>query len=504
MVPDLLTGGPRFAAFCEHYIRHTKGRWAGQPLVLEPWQRDFWWEALEVDPATGLRVYTEIGLGLPRKNGKSAVLSAAGHYFLVADGEAEPEVYVAAAARAQAGIVLGQARSMAQRSPRLLDYVRVLRYSIECPRNGGIMRSLSSDGALQHGLNPYANLIDELHAHKNPDLYTALTTGTGAREQPITFWITTAGVAGEGILGDLYQSMFSGTGELERRGSLVIYRDRVNGTLIYWYGAPREADIEDPKVWLATNPASWLQDGSYLRQQFARLKARGALLEWRRYHLDQFVDLEDTWLPEGAWTKGVSDVPLNPELPVGVGVFKTATSDAASIAVAQRQGDRVVLTNRVFAAESATGRVSTEAMRIYLRELRDRFPKPQAADLKTNLPAKGPAIAFDRWSFQESAGELDAEGLNMVDFPQIASMMGPASTWAYELITTGRLLHEADETLAEHFGSTSAVLTDRGMKAVPRREGTRTNHGAIASIMAIAMARLEPPKPRQPATFRSF
>ena len=34
--------------------------------ALEEWQRDFWWEALEVDPATGLRVYSEVGLGLPR------------------------------------------------------------------------------------------------------------------------------------------------------------------------------------------------------------------------------------------------------------------------------------------------------------------------------------------------------------------------------------------------------------------------------------------------------
>ena len=63
MVPDALTGGPRFAAFCEHYVRHTKGRWAREPLRLEPWQREFWWEALEVDPVTGLRVYSEVGLG---------------------------------------------------------------------------------------------------------------------------------------------------------------------------------------------------------------------------------------------------------------------------------------------------------------------------------------------------------------------------------------------------------------------------------------------------------
>ncbi len=136
----------------------------------------------------------------PARTASPSRPSAAGLYFLVADGEAEPEVYVAAAARNQAGIVLGQSRRMAQQSPRLSRHVTVRTTLIECPRNGGVMRSLSADAALQHGLNPYANIIDELHAHRTADLYTALTTGTGAREQPFTLWISTAGVDAPGIL----------------------------------------------------------------------------------------------------------------------------------------------------------------------------------------------------------------------------------------------------------------------------------------------------------------
>ncbi len=427
MVPDALSGGPHFAAYCERYVGHTKGRWAGRPLVYEDWQRAFWWEALGFDPATGLRIYNEVGLGIPRKNTKSTMASAAGLYMLDADGEPEPEVYVAAAARNQAGIVLGQARSMVQRSPLLLDRLVPHRYAIECPRNGGIMRSLSSDAALQHGLNPSANIIDELHAHKSAELYTALTTGTGAREQPFTLWITTAGVAGEGILAVVFESMFSGTGELEVRGSLLIYRDRVNGTLIYWYGAPRDADIEDPAVWFAANPVSWLHDGKYLRAQFARLKARGALLEWRRYHLNQFVGFEDTWLREGAWSRAKGDLPLNAALPIGVGIDKSPDGELGAVAVAQRQGDRIVVRAQLFAPESATGMASTEAMRGRLRELRAEYPLPQAQDEKTRRPLAGPAYAFDRYAFGESAEMLDSDGLNMVDLPMTASVMGAAA-----------------------------------------------------------------------------
>ena len=500
-VPDALSGGPHFAAYGERYIRHTKGRWAGRPLVYEDWQRDFWWEALEFDPATGLRVYNQVGLGLPRKNTKSTMASHGGIYMLDADGENEPEVYVGAAARAQAGLVMGQSISMVRRSPLLLDRLKPYRYRIECPRNGGIMRSLSSDGALQHGLNPSANIIDELHAHKNGELFTALTTGTGAREQPFTLWITTAGVAGEGILADLYESMFSGPGVLEQRtDSLLIYRDRVNGTLIYWYGAPKDADIEDPAVWLACNPIGYLQDGRYLGQQFAQLKARGALLEWRRYHLNQFLGTEDSWLKQGTWGDP-SDLPLNVALPVGVGIDRSPDGERAAIVTAQKQGDRVVVRSQVFSPEGATGLVSTEAMRMTLRELRMTYPLPQTSDDKTHAAIPGPAFAFDRVAFGESAEMLEADGLNMVDVPMTAAVMAPPSTLAYELITTGRLAHEDDPVLAEHIANTRARLTDRGMQVTRNKHGsTQPNVAAVAMVRGIAMAMQDPPPP--PKTYR--
>lgn len=494
MVPDALSGGPHFAAYCERYVRHTKGRWAGQPLVYEPWQRDFWWEALEFDPATGLRIYNEVGLGLPRKNTKSTMASAAGIYLLDADGESEPEVYVAAAARNQAGIVMGQSISMVRNSPLLLDRLKPQRYAILAPRTGGVMRSLSADAPLQHGLNPSANIIDELHAHQDGQLYTALTTGTGAREQPFTLWISTAGVAGEGILSELYDSIFTGTGEIERRGSLLIYRDRVNGSLIYWYGADRDADIEDPAVWFGCNPISWLHDGKYLSQQFARLKARGALLEWRRYHLNQFVGFEDTWLPEGKWADALSDVPLNPTLPVGIGIDKSPTGEMGAIVIAQRQGDRVVVRNEVFPPESATGMASTEAMRQRLQALRVEYPLPMVKDDKTRRALPGPAFGFDRNAFGESAEMLEGDGLNMVHVPLTAAIMGPPTMVTYELITTGRLAHDADPVLSEHVANTNAKIVDRGMQ-VTRAKGSRHNVACIAMVRAVALAMQEAPRP---------
>lgn len=494
MIPDALSGGPHFAAYSERYIRHTKGRWAGQPLVFEDWQKEFWWEALEFDPATGLRVYNEVGLGLPRKNSKSTMTSAMGIYLLDADGEPEPEVYVAAAARAQAGIVMGQSIRMVQASPLLLDRLVPRRAQILAPRTGGVMRSLSADAALQHGLNPSGNIVDELHAHKSPDLWTALTTGTGAREQPLSLWISTAGVADEGVLYDIYNSMFLGNGELERRGFLTIYRNRADGVLIYWYGAALDADIEDPAVWMGTNPASWLTP-EILGQSYRKLRARGAVTEWRRYHLNQFLGVEESWLPDGAWRACKSDLPLNPVLPVGVGLDRAPDGKIAALVVAQKQGDKMVVRHELFPPD-ASGTTSGEAMRARCREIRLQFPAPAAREDKTRRVVPGPTFGYDKVALRETAELLEEDGLNMIDSPTLPSYMAPASTTTYELVTTGRLCHDGDEVFAEHVNRTMAVLTERGMKVVrPKAGASLQNVLCVALVRAVALAVQEPPKP---------
>lgn len=497
-VAQRLSGAPRFLNFSAQALRHTKGRWGGQPVVMEGWQDDFWTEALEVDPATGKRIYQELGLGLPRKNGKSTLASAFGIYGLVGMNENEPEVYVGAGAQQQAGIVMGQSLRMARRSPALSRHVKVMKYMIEGIRNGGVMRAVSSDGGLQHGLNPSLSIIDEVHAHKNADLFTALTTGTGAREEPLTLWITTAGVDEENLLRDLYGQIHNGPGELEQRTPyLTIYRDRTNGILVYWYGAPDDADPEDPEVWLGCNPASWLTE-DVLQREFGKLKQKGKMLEWRIYHLNQIRGARETWLPDGDWAKclvGEGDEDpwhgLDPTVAVGAAVEKSPKGTLGALVVGQRQGERLVVRVQHFRPRSLD-RVSTVEMREAMRDLYRRFPEPLVRDPKTHLLLPGPAIAFDPYTMRETAEELSAEGLNMVTMGQTASTMGPASAMTYDLVTSGRLAHDGDATLAKHVEDTEAQLTERGMKVTKGTE--RLNTSAIALVMAVAMSNVEPPK----------
>ena len=131
---DLLDGADRGLWFdveaAQHvidffgFLKHSKGRWAGTTIQLEPWQQWllsvlFGW--MREDPETGLVVrryrlaYLEVG----RKNGKSTLAAGIGLYLMDADGEPGAEIYSAATKTEQARIVFDEAKRMVQGSSAL-------------------------------------------------------------------------------------------------------------------------------------------------------------------------------------------------------------------------------------------------------------------------------------------------------------------------------------------------------------------------------------------------
>lgn len=505
-------------------MRQTKGRWAKQPLTFERWQQEFLNEAFEVDPATGLRIYHEVLLGLPRKNGKSTMAAGLSLYLLVADDEAGPEVYNAAGAKDQARVVFQQAREFVDASPTLGDYLVVKRFEIDCPENQGHLRVIASDAKLQHGSNPSGNVIDELWAHKTDDLYTALTSGTAAREHPFTLTITTAGFDEESPLGLMYGKALK-LADVERPTPfLTIARDRENGFLMYWYAVPDEPawDVQDPAIVKLANPASWVTP-AYLRREMNKPSMR--LIEYKRWHANQWTASEEAWIEGSAWDACLdpgmaleepqAEQPLVAVLPVGVGVDMGEVYDSTGRAIAQRQpclhrdhspevclGDVVVVRGRRWANPYPPGhslrpawRVSTEEVREDLRELHALYPVPMAKKDKRIMP--GPAYAYDPWHFRESAEMLEADGLNMVEFPQFASRMGPASEQLLELVKQGRIIHDGDPALRSAIIAVVAKWSPRGWVISKPKGSSKLIDLAVATAMAVSMAMLEAPKPRE-------
>jgi hypothetical protein len=287
---ELLTLGKpgslkQLLGFFPHFLRHSKGPLCGQPFQLEPWQKRFLRDLYRRDK-NGQRIYRRAVLGVPNGNGKTALAAGLGLYELVSNTD-NPEVYFAAGAKQQARIGLDYARHMVEHGP-LTDWITT-GSTLTCLSRGGTMEALSSQGALQHGRAPSAALIDELGnltTTKQQETYTALATAIHKRPDAYLLATTTAGSNPDSLLGRIYHDAMTWSDiTTSPNGCLTIAKNAEAGTLLWWYGAPDDADPEDPKTIRACNPASWISVPD-LQQQLRDPGLSGS--DFRRHHLNQW------------------------------------------------------------------------------------------------------------------------------------------------------------------------------------------------------------------------
>jgi phage terminase large subunit-like protein len=111
------SAGAFVADFFQTFLRHSKGRFAGQPFVLLPWERDFIDRLYGWKRPDGRRRFREAYVEVPKKNGKSTKSAGLEILHLVADGEPGAEVYTGARDKKQAAIIYREVEAMIKASP---------------------------------------------------------------------------------------------------------------------------------------------------------------------------------------------------------------------------------------------------------------------------------------------------------------------------------------------------------------------------------------------------
>ena len=187
-----LARAERFFRFASK-LKHYKGEWAGQFLELQPQQRFrlgsiFGWTHVE----TGLRRFRTAYNEIPRKNGKSLEAAVVALYVTFFDGEPGGNGYTIATKRDQAKIVFNDAVALVG-SSGLRSKIAVQVANLHIDATASKLEPLGADHDSTDGLNPNLVVVDEFHAHKTRGLIDVMETATGARRQPLTFQITTAG-----------------------------------------------------------------------------------------------------------------------------------------------------------------------------------------------------------------------------------------------------------------------------------------------------------------------
>ena len=231
--------------FIERFCKHSKGRWIGQPVKLELFQKAKLQAVFGfVHADTGLRRCREIITVEGRKNGKSLEMAAIGLYMLIGDGEGGSECYSIASKRDQARIVFNEAVNMVSQSPDLRKHIRKRKTDLYFPVTFAKYEPLASDSNTMDGLNSHFVIIDELHSIRDRGLYDVMKQSMAARAQPLLGMITTAGFVRESIYDDIYGyacKVLDGTLEDER-------------FLAFIYELDERSEWTDFRAWEKANP----------------------------------------------------------------------------------------------------------------------------------------------------------------------------------------------------------------------------------------------------------
>ena len=275
-------------------FKHYKGPLAGRFFEPEDWQPFVFANIIGLKRVqSGRRKYRLGDLYLPRKNGKTFLSAIFALWFLMMDGEAGAEVYMAALDQEQAKLCYDAAITLGRGSifSKLLKIYNS-RLKTECPQVNGVMKPLSKDTQNKDGLNIHAAICDERHAWPSTEMLDVIKTGMGARPQPFILSISTAGVdVSNPYFSDVeaYKSEMTGAMPLEDDHFFMLY-------------CPDEGDRwEDEETWIKTNPnlgvsLSW----DYMRSTFNEAQVRGGsyIVSFQTKNLNLWVDAPKVWLPD--------------------------------------------------------------------------------------------------------------------------------------------------------------------------------------------------------------
>lgn len=292
-----ITKAEKFFRFAQN-LKHYKGEWAGQPIVLQPYQQFrlgslFGW----VHVVTGLRRFRTSYNEIPRKNGKSLEAAIVLLYGTFYDGEPGAEGYTIATKRDQAKLVFNDAKKLVQ-SSGLKTRIKVLVANLHRDETSSKAEPLGADHDSTDGLNPNIYIVDEMHAYKDRGLIDVMETATGARRQPIGFQITTAG-----------DNPVSPCGDQHDYACKVLDGVLVDETFFAFIAsADTEDDWQDERTWRKANP-NW--DVSIKPDDLRALatKAKGipaAAATFKQKRLNLWVNASAPCLSVEGWRKGQS------------------------------------------------------------------------------------------------------------------------------------------------------------------------------------------------------
>lgn len=489
----------RVVKFVQQFVTMTSGRkFAGKPMKLMPWQIHDIIEPLYgwVDD-DGLRRYRRAAIYVPKKNGKSSLMAALVLYHLLADGEPGAAVYGAAVDRIQAGLIYRSVASSVRANPELTRALEVIdsRSTIVHRPTASRYTCLAADSWRAEGIDASAVVIDELHAHRKPDLVQALTYAGAARAQPLVVAISTAGENRNGIGYQWYQD-----------ARLVMSEPEANPT---FFGRVYEADEEkddlaNPEVWKKANPSLGvtISEKDFAADHADSLTNSRKWSAFARYRLNIWVQGDSRWFRNPDDWAACAREPSGPleDRPCWIGVDLASNLDITSVCFAWKEPDgSFYLRWRHYVPEQTVPE----------REKRDNIPYSTwirggwltvtegarldhqriAADLIEFAERHQVAmVGIDPWNAGLIASLLQAAGIEVQAITQRTGTLNAPSKLLEGLVVERRLRHSGDPVAAWAANHVAVYEDTTGSIKPDKSKSTEKIDPIVAAVNALAVA----------------
>jgi hypothetical protein len=194
--------------------------------------------------------------------------------------------------------------------------------------------------------------------------------------------------------------------------------------------------------------------------------------EWIRYYANKWVDVaEESWLKDhpAAWTACQGRWQSDPANPFTLAVDMALKRDSVAVDRVERLPDgRLAVTARIW--QPGHGQI----------DHLDVFNHVRAQ-------ARGPGfrgVVYDPRFFELPGRQLEDEGIQVIQFDQQPARMAPACGLTFDLVVSGRVVHDGDPELAAHVKSAVRREQERGF-TLSKGKSRRHIDACVAMCMGV-------------------
>ena len=480
--------------FIEECCTFTQGAKAGQPFVLELWQKAIVANIFGWKRPDGTRRFREVLLFVGRGNGKSELAAAIICYVIFQDEEPGAQLYSAAAKRDQTHFIFDPVKKMIRACPQMDEWAQIFKNAIVVGDRA--YKCISREATSEHGGSTHFAVVDELHAQPDRDLVDVLYTSTIKRRNPLLLYVTTS--------------------DFERPGSICNekhdYACKVRDGIIKdpsFLPAIFETKLGDdwksPETWKKANPNLGV---SIRHEDLAKLAQKaddipGFLNTFLRLHLNVRTQSDVRWLSLEQWDaqdREIDAAELEGQ-PCYCGLDLSTTTDiSAFVMVFPREDPKGFDVLCRFWVPEANAQKREQRDRVpYLQWIREGWitATPGSAidydriradinDLRERFNIQ--EIAADRWNGTQLMQQLDGDGFTIFAHGQGFRDMSAPAKELERAITAGKISAGGNPVLRWMISNVSIEQDAAGNIKPSKKKSTERIDGVVGLTMAIGRA----------------